>query len=975
MLQRAASNAYSWWWASHIRTKQSKWLEQNLQDMEEKVQNVLHLLMEDGDSFAKRAEMYYKKRPELINFVEETFKAYRALAERYEKISTDLQNANTTIASVFPEQVQFSMDDDDYDGSTPHFRPNGKLEAPKPSIPKVPAAPPKKNLKNLLTTATKKLQSNKFKRAPVKSGLTEGQAIEEIDKLQKEILTLQTEKEFVKSSYENKLARYWDIDGEISEMQGRISSLQDEFNVGSIIEDDEARTLMASSALKSCQDTLASLEEKQGQSAAYAKTEHQKISNARSKLENIRYEMHPENGKQPKPSGLFDNLSPETVFSGDQSVSTIKDYATNEWFNGSLSVAEMAEKIDELVQKVISLETEFSSQTVNVKRLRTEADELQKQVLSLEADKAALIDGTNSLTKQLEEKSLQILASDSNNNKEDDPTRSNADATEQQKSLDTELEAGLTLQQQQQSVDAKLSDSLLGEPDEALAAVNPEMNLIKPDEEYWFEAAEVEKPASSLQSDNPFIDVETVTEVHTKKLEAPVEATINPNNKPDSQSRVLEDSKHEEPPQSQISQDPKTPDTAVRGMAPREVENHADTAKQLKEAVDEDEANWHELFMSGLQDKEKIILREYTNTLRNYKDLKKKLTEVEKKNDDTLLEFVSQIRELRSAISKKDEEIQSLHQKLSFLKEHKDSEEQPSSDPAADETSEHQEGAEAPRATETSEIQPASGAPGNQDNADNERVLKEILSSKNPALSPIEEKFRTNIDELLEENLNFWLRFSSAFNQIQKFQTEAEDLQAELAKTEEKKNKKQDGSSSKHRNLKSDIVPIYKHLSEINTEISVWLEQSVLLKEELQSRFSSLCSIQEEISAALVAACGVIEEAMFTSYQAAKFQGEILNMKQENNKVDDELQSAIDHATRIQLEIEKTLAKLDEEYRISGAKNTHPNQPRLTHSESRNRVPLQSFIFGVKPKKQRYSIFSVMHPAMLKRHHDLKTGL
>jgi len=31
MLQRIASNAYSWWWASHIRTKQSKWMEQNLQ--------------------------------------------------------------------------------------------------------------------------------------------------------------------------------------------------------------------------------------------------------------------------------------------------------------------------------------------------------------------------------------------------------------------------------------------------------------------------------------------------------------------------------------------------------------------------------------------------------------------------------------------------------------------------------------------------------------------------------------------------------------------------------------------------------------------------------------------------------------------------------------------------------------------------------------------------------------------------------
>lgn len=31
MLQRAASNAYSWWWASHIRTTQSKWLDANLQ--------------------------------------------------------------------------------------------------------------------------------------------------------------------------------------------------------------------------------------------------------------------------------------------------------------------------------------------------------------------------------------------------------------------------------------------------------------------------------------------------------------------------------------------------------------------------------------------------------------------------------------------------------------------------------------------------------------------------------------------------------------------------------------------------------------------------------------------------------------------------------------------------------------------------------------------------------------------------------
>lgn len=82
-------------------------------DMEEKVQIVLKLIDEDGDSFARRAEMYYKKRPELIHYVEESYRAYRALAERYDHISKELQNANNTIASVCPDQVLFLDDDDD----------------------------------------------------------------------------------------------------------------------------------------------------------------------------------------------------------------------------------------------------------------------------------------------------------------------------------------------------------------------------------------------------------------------------------------------------------------------------------------------------------------------------------------------------------------------------------------------------------------------------------------------------------------------------------------------------------------------------------------------------------------------------------------------------------------------------------------------------------------------------------------------
>ncbi|MCD7463203.1 Kinesin- motor protein [Datura stramonium] len=70
--------------------------EQSLQDMQGRVESVIKLIEEDGDSFARRAEMYYKKRPELINFVEESYRAYRALAERYDHLSGKAADSQPT---------------------------------------------------------------------------------------------------------------------------------------------------------------------------------------------------------------------------------------------------------------------------------------------------------------------------------------------------------------------------------------------------------------------------------------------------------------------------------------------------------------------------------------------------------------------------------------------------------------------------------------------------------------------------------------------------------------------------------------------------------------------------------------------------------------------------------------------------------------------------------------------------------------
>ncbi|RXI04060.1 hypothetical protein DVH24_038334 [Malus domestica] len=90
----------SWWWDSHISHKNSKWLADNLEEMDRSIKRMLKLIEEDGDSFAKKAEMYYQKRPELIAHVEEFYRLYRSLAERYDHVTGELRkNAPSDLQS------------------------------------------------------------------------------------------------------------------------------------------------------------------------------------------------------------------------------------------------------------------------------------------------------------------------------------------------------------------------------------------------------------------------------------------------------------------------------------------------------------------------------------------------------------------------------------------------------------------------------------------------------------------------------------------------------------------------------------------------------------------------------------------------------------------------------------------------------------------------------------------------------------
>ncbi|KAG5403664.1 hypothetical protein IGI04_009783 [Brassica rapa subsp. trilocularis] len=63
-------------------------------EMDKSVKRMAKLIEEDADSFAKKAEMYYQKRPELLTLVDEFHRMYRSLAERYENITGELRKTS-----------------------------------------------------------------------------------------------------------------------------------------------------------------------------------------------------------------------------------------------------------------------------------------------------------------------------------------------------------------------------------------------------------------------------------------------------------------------------------------------------------------------------------------------------------------------------------------------------------------------------------------------------------------------------------------------------------------------------------------------------------------------------------------------------------------------------------------------------------------------------------------------------------------
>ncbi|KAM0904648.1 hypothetical protein ACQ4PT_017865 [Festuca glaucescens] len=389
MLQRAASNAYSWWWASHIRTTQSKWLDANLQDVENRVKIMLKILGEEADSFGKRAEMYYRRRPEVISHVEDVYRAYRALVERYDHLSKELHKANHTIATACPDEVQYAMLEEEDDNFPRAIMPINSRKIQKSTVEDI--------LKRKREGTPGRLKGVQERPAPQ---MSKDKAEEEIGRLQKAILVMQTEKEFVKSSYESGVAKYWELEKQIADMQEEICHMQDEFDVHASIDDDEARALMTITALRSCQGMVAELVEKFEELIRSAKMESEKIASLREKFYVMRRIIDPSKEEVDSANTTAsDRIYPITqeILELQTMYEKIEDFFDN---NSESSVEEMAYKVDELVDKIIDLELKFPKQSAQIKQLKEENESIKNKLDDLQ-DEVALHDDPSDSSEEL----------------------------------------------------------------------------------------------------------------------------------------------------------------------------------------------------------------------------------------------------------------------------------------------------------------------------------------------------------------------------------------------------------------------------------------------------------------------------------------------------------------------------------------------------------------------------------------------
>ncbi|GAV57584.1 KIP1 domain-containing protein [Cephalotus follicularis] len=469
MLHSDSRRLYSWWWDSHISPKNSKWLQENLTDMDSKVKAMIKLIEEDADSFARRAEMYYKKRPELITLVEEFYRAYRALAERYNHATGELRQAHRTMAQAFPNQVPYVLSDDSPTGySGPDDEPRTP-EMPHPihtlldpdDLPKDALGLPSTNLhaikrnegyleesdSGMRKRGLKQLNDmfgsgGRMKKVPnvQEEGFSEvecaGKAEIDLPTLKKTLAEIQTEKEAVLIQYQESLEKLSSLNRKLNDAQKHAGGLDDRASKAEIeikiLKEALAKLEAERDALlpqyNHCLERISSLEGIISRAQEDAKGLHKRAFDAEIEVQNLKNELS--RLEDEKKAGLLQYKQCHEMISAlENKISLMEENATmlNEQTERAVTEVEMLKKTlvklneekeaaahqyEQCLEVIAKMETVISHAQEDVKRLNSEILVGTEKLRSTEDQRVELELSNHSLQLEADNLARQIAMKD-----------------------------------------------------------------------------------------------------------------------------------------------------------------------------------------------------------------------------------------------------------------------------------------------------------------------------------------------------------------------------------------------------------------------------------------------------------------------------------------------------------------------------------------------------------------------------------
>ncbi|XP_022764880.1 protein NETWORKED 4B-like [Durio zibethinus] len=107
-------------WDSHLTSENAEWLAEKSKEMDQSVKQVLKFVVDNMEGLAKNDDMHSQNKSEVIVHVQELYRIYQSLAERYDHLTRELRKS-------LPSDCQTQGPDSGFDQNSPLITPDKKL--------------------------------------------------------------------------------------------------------------------------------------------------------------------------------------------------------------------------------------------------------------------------------------------------------------------------------------------------------------------------------------------------------------------------------------------------------------------------------------------------------------------------------------------------------------------------------------------------------------------------------------------------------------------------------------------------------------------------------------------------------------------------------------------------------------------------------------------------------------------------------